>query len=242
MNWRKVIAVVTLVAFITVLGAGAAFASGEENEGVEKKSWFDLFKTTGIVGIMLVIVSVAGTALTIQYAVNLRQEKLGPPHLISELETLLAEKNFEQALSVCDADRSYLARIVAGAVVRGEAGYEEMKKGMEESIAEEAFRLNAKISYLALIGNIAPLLGLLGTVTGMVSSFQKIEQMKSPTPADLATGVYESLVNTTMGLFAAIVFLTVAFFFKNKISGTTLSLNTIAGELLSRSVMETPAQ
>lgn len=241
MNWRKVIAIAALVAFVTFISAGAVFAS-DDGENVEKKSWWDLFKTTGIVGILLVITSVVGTALTIQYAVNLRQEKLGPPHLISELETLLAEKNFEQALAVCDADRSYLARIVAGAVVRGEAGYEEMKKGMEESIMEEAFRLNAKISYLALIGNIAPLLGLLGTVTGMVTSFQKIEQMKSPTPADLATGVYESLVNTTMGLFAAIVFLTVAFFFKNKISGTTLSLNTIAGELLSRSVMENPQQ
>src|SRR5688572_21792986 len=113
-----------------------AYASDDGEANVEKKSWWDLFQTTGLVGILLVITSVTGTALTIQYAVNLRQEKLGPPHLISELETLLAEKNFEQALSVCDADRSYLARIVAGAVVRGEAGYEEMKKGMEESIAE----------------------------------------------------------------------------------------------------------
>lgn len=241
MNFRKLILVVCLVGFVALAGA-AAYAGEDGEKDVEKKSWFDLFKTTGLVGMMLVGVSVVGTALSIQYAVNLRQEKLGPPHLISELETLLAEKNFEQTLAICDADRSYLARIVAGAVVRGEAGYEEMKKGMEESIAEEAFRLNAKISYLALIGNIAPLLGLLGTVTGMVTSFQKIEQMKSPTPADLAVGVYESLVNTTMGLFAAIVFLTVAFFFKNKISGTTLSLNTIAGELLSRSVMETPPQ
>jgi biopolymer transport protein ExbB len=240
-SFSKIVCVGLILA-VVAFGATAAFASGDEEGAVEKKSWFDLFKTTGIVGILLVLTSVTGTALTIQYAVNLRQEKLGPPHLISELEQLLAEKNFEQALQICDADRSYLARIVAGAVVRGEAGYEEMKKGMEESIAEEAFRLNAKISYLALIGNIAPLLGLLGTVTGMVTSFQKIEQMKSPTPADLATGVYESLVNTTMGLFAAIVFLTVAFFFKNKISAVTLSLNTIAGELLSRSVMENPQQ
>ena len=241
MKASKVLNLTMVVLFVALIGL-SAYASGGEESTVEKKSWFDLFKTTGFVGILLVCVSVAGTALSIQYAVNLRQEKLGPPHLISELETLLAEKNFEQALSICDADRSYLARIVAGAVVRGEAGYEEMKKGMEESIAEEAFRLNAKISYLALIGNIAPLLGLLGTVTGMVTSFQKIEQMKSPTPADLATGVYESLVNTTMGLFAAIVFLTIAFFFKNKISAATLALNTIAGELLSRSVMETPQQ
>jgi biopolymer transport protein ExbB len=83
---------------------------------------------------------------------------------------------------------------------------------MEQVAAEETFKLNAKISNLSLIGNVAPLLGLLGTVTGMISSFQVIETKASPTPADLAVGVYESLVNTTMGLFLAIVFLTVFFF------------------------------
>jgi biopolymer transport protein ExbB len=93
--------------------------------------------------------------------------------------------------------------------------------------------VNARISYLSLLGNIGPLLGLMGTVTGMISSFQVIENMKAPTPGDLAKGVYESLVNTTMGLFIGIVFLTAFFFFKNKVTKMVLSLNLQAVDIIS---------
>jgi biopolymer transport protein ExbB len=113
-----------------------------------------------------------------------------------------------------------------------EAGYENMVNGMEQVAAEESFKLNVKISNLSLIGNIAPLLGLLGTVTGMISSFQVIATKKAPTPADLASGVYESLVNTTCGLFLAIVFLTLFFFMKNKVTKLSLNCNLMAVEML----------
>jgi biopolymer transport protein ExbB len=105
---------------------------------------------------------------------------------------------------------------------------------VDQASGAEAFRLNTKISYLSLVGNIGPLLGLLGTVTGMITSFQKIETMKAPTPADLAVGVYESLVNTTMGLFIAIVFLTAYFVFKNKVTAMTLKFNVAVAEILKR--------
>jgi biopolymer transport protein ExbB len=103
---------------------------------------------------------------------------------------------------------------------------------LELAAAEETFRLQSKISYLSLLGNIAPLLGLLGTVTGMISSFQVIETLKAPTPKDLAGGVYESLVNTTMGLFIAIVFLVLYFIFKNKVTKLCLALNVEAVDVL----------
>ncbi|HUR38693.1 MAG TPA: MotA/TolQ/ExbB proton channel family protein, partial [Planctomycetota bacterium] len=86
------------------------------------------------------------------------------------------------------------------------------------------------------VGNIGPLLGLLGTVTGMISSFQVIENLKAPTPGDLAKGVYESLVNTTMGLFISIVFLSAFFFMKNKVSDIMLRVNNQIGEILSRNL------
>ena len=94
--------------------------------------------------------------------------------------------------------------------------------------------MNAKISYVNLIGNLGPLMGLLGTVTGMIGAFQVIATLKSPTPKDLAEGVYESLVNTTMGLALALAFLTVHFTYKNKISKLTLQANTIAHDVLKR--------
>ena len=66
----------------------------------------------------------------------------------------------------------------------------------------------------------------------MITSFQEIEKLKAPTPGDLAVGVYESLVNTTMGLFVAIIFLTAYFLFKNKVAKMTLSMNLQAVGML----------
>ena len=80
---------------------------------------------------------------------------------------------------------------------------------------------------------LAPLLGLLGTVTGMIASFQVIEGLKAPTPKDLASGVYESLVNTTMGLFIGIVWLTAFFFYKNLVTKIALEINLQAARIIS---------
>lgn len=206
------------------------------------KSWFDLFKTTGFVGILLLLCSMIGTGLLIQYMLSLTEPKLGNPELLNEVEGLMNDGNIDDAFTMAEADRSYAGRVLAGAIARSSGGYEEARQGLEETAAVESFRLNAKISLLSLIGNIGPLLGLLGTVTGMISSFQVIETLTAPTPADLAKGVYESLVNTTIGLFIAIVFLSAYFFMKNKISDITLRINNQISDLLARTMGSVPAE
>lgn len=232
--------VIGFLAISIVMAVLAPFAfAGEGGEGeveVKKKSWLDLFKSTGIVGILLLLLSLVGTALLIQYVVNMSEAKLGNPEMLAEVEALLSEGNIDEAFSLSNSDGSYAGKVMAGALVRNYGGYEEVKRGLEESAATETFRLNAKMSYLSLVGNIGPLLGLLGTVTGMISSFQVIETLKAPTPGDLAVGVYESLVNTTMGLFISIVFLTAYFFLKNKVSDLCLRINTEISEILARTL------
>ena len=177
-----------------------------------------------------------GTALLIQYSVNINEAKLGNPALMAEVEALLADNDVDGAYTLAESDQSYAGKVIAGAISRSVGGFEEARKGAEETAVVESFRINAKISLLSLVGNIGPLLGLLGTVTGMIASFQVIETLKSPTPKDLAVGVYESLVNTTMGLFISIVFLSAYFFLKNKVSDITLRLNNSIGELLTRTL------
>lgn len=202
--------------------------------GHKEKTLWDLFEATGIVGYLMVLTFTVGLGLMIQNIVALRKEKLGPPALIDELETLIEENNFDEALAVCQADGSYLANVTAGGLVMKEAGYDEMIRGLEQVSTQEQFKLNQQISYLSLIGNIGPLLGLLGTVTGMIASFKEIEKLAAPTPADLSKGVYESLVNTTMGLFTGIVYLTAYFLLKNKVTNMSLTLNLMAVEMLKK--------
>jgi biopolymer transport protein ExbB len=236
---RTVVTVICCFSVLFLLMAGIAYGAEEAAaaaEGGHGKSWFDLFKTTGIVGILLLLCSMTGTALLIQYMMTINASKLQNPELIQEVETLLGEGNLDEAYSLAEQDTSYTGKVLAGALNRSVGGFEEAKHGLEEAAMVESFRLNAKLSYLSLIGNIGPLLGLLGTVTGMITSFQKIETMKAPTPADLAVGVYESLVNTTIGLFIAITFLSAYFFMKNKASDIMLRINTEISELLSRTM------
>jgi biopolymer transport protein ExbB len=221
-----------LVVLTFCLLAGLAAAQEIDPHDAPKKSWLELFKTTGFVGYLMVACSVAGTTLVIEHLVTLRREKLAPEVLSQDLEALINEEEYDEAIELCDQEGGYLANLVGSALRMRHAGYEEMIVGLEAAANEEAFNLNTKISYLSLIGNVAPLLGLLGTVTGMISSFQVIETLKAPTPGDLAKGVYESLVNTTLGLFIAIVFLTIYFLFKNKVSKLNLSINLQAVDLL----------
>ncbi len=208
----------------------SAFA--EEAAHPPGKSMMELFEATGIVGYLMVGISIAGTALTIEHFINIKREKISPPEVSEELSALLEEGNYDEAQEVADNSGGYVGSLVGSALRSRAAGYEEMISSLELAAAEETFALQAKISYLSLLGNIAPLLGLLGTVTGMISSFQVIETLKAPTPKDLAGGVYESLVNTTMGLFIAIVFLVLYFIFKNKVTKMCLNMNVEAVDIL----------
>jgi biopolymer transport protein ExbB len=225
------------VAFVALPALALAQEGGAGTEkvaGHTDKTLFDLFKATGFVGILMLLTFTVGLGLLIENLMSLRKEKLGPPALIDELETLVEENNLDEALALCQSDGSYLANVTAGGLVMKEAGYEEMIRGLEQVSMQEQFKLNQKISYLSLIGNIGPLLGLLGTVTGMISSFQEIEKIAAPTPAQLSKGVYESLVNTTMGLFTGICFLTSYFLLKNKVTNMSLTLNLMAIEILKK--------
>jgi biopolymer transport protein ExbB len=209
-------------------------AGSEKVAGHQTRTLWNLFEATGFVGWLMLLTFTVGLGLLIENMMSLRKEKLGPPALIDELETLVEENNLDEALALCQSDGSYLANVTAGGLVMKEAGYEEMIRGLEQVSMQEQFKLNQKISYLSLIGNIGPLLGLLGTVTGMISSFQEIEKIAAPTPAQLSKGVYESLVNTTMGLFTGICFLTSYFLLKNKVTNMSLTLNLMAIEILKK--------
>ena len=220
----------SLVLSVTALPI-VAMQEGEAG-GKHKKTWLELFESTGFVGYLMLGCSIAGTTLVIEHIVSLRRDKLAPAVLAGDLEALINEEEYDQAVELCDENPCYLGNVVGSALRMRDAGYQEMIAGLEAAANEETFKLNTKISYLSLIGNVAPLLGLLGTVTGMISSFQVIETLKAPTPGDLAKGVYESLVNTTMGLFIAILFLTIYFLFKNKVSKMCLSINLQSVDML----------
>ncbi len=217
-----------------VLLGTAIFMQDDSVPERSKSTIWQLVKNTGIVGFFIIMCSISGLALSIDAFVSLKMNKLAPPYLVQELDRLLENQEFDEAVQLCDNTSGFLGNVMASALAKLGYGYEEMKRALEESLNIESFKLIVKISYINLLGQLGPLLGLLGTVTGMINSFREMETLTVVTTDRLAKGVYESLVNTAGGLFTAIVLLSIHFILKNKVEKLTLAISTISYAFLEK--------
>lgn len=229
----------TAVVAILLVG-GVAFAQDEGGGGggggVEEKNVFQIYVVEGgAIGWLIILLSIAMVALVIEHIVTIQRDKLVPPEIIVELEQLVDEEQYEEAMNLCEASRNYITNVVSAALARVGEGFDPMYNAMENAVEEENLKLMHKISYLNLLGNVAPMLGLFGTVQGMVTAFTKIATSSgSPSPADLAGGIYTALVTTVWGLIVAIPALSAFFIFKNKVQRMTFELSSVAAELVER--------
>lgn len=189
----------------------------------------------GIVGGIVILMSVVMVALVIEHFVSLKRDKIVPREIVSELEQLFEEEEYQEALDVCEQEPNYLTNMLAVALPKLNAGFETMEEVMDEQYQLEATKLFSKISYLSLIANIAPMMGLFGTVLGMVGAFNKIVQLgANVTPKDLASGVQQALITTLFGLAVAIPAVCFYFFFRNKVVAINQEIKTIADDLIDR--------
>jgi biopolymer transport protein ExbB len=164
-------------------------------------------KACGLVfGPVFLLLSFILVALLVMCFLQIRKAILLPPSLSEQFEQHLEAKEYQPAYELAKNDESYLGHVLAAGMGKLQAGYPAALAAMEEAQGEEQMKLEHKISYVSLIGALAPMLGLLGTVTGMVSSFKKIADNPgvAPKPDQLAGGISTALVTTLIGLWIAI--------------------------------------
>jgi biopolymer transport protein ExbB len=211
-------------------GGGGSFSS-QNNVG----TWQYTVEAMGWVGVILICLSVAGLALLIEFGVNLRREKMIPSHIVAELEGLFEQEQYEDAIQLCESQDCLLSRIMAGGLEKLGGNYTKMVQAVQEVADKEVTRVNQRLGHLALIGTIAPMFGLLGTVTGMIIAFNVIaSKAGTANPADLAYGISQALINTLIGLVVAIPVLTGYTLFKNKVALIVMDAGAIVGELMER--------
>jgi biopolymer transport protein ExbB len=173
----------------------------------ESKSYLTfLFEALGIKYVIVFLALSFGlVALLVMCFLQFRRSVLMPPALSSSFETLLDTKDYQQAYELAKNDDSYLGHVLAAGMGKLQSGYPAAVEAMQAAEGEEAMKLEHKISYVSLIGALAPMFGLLGTVDGMVTAFMKIAQSTTtPKPNELATGISQALVTTLIGLWLAI--------------------------------------
>ena len=182
----------------------------------------------GYIGAVIAIMSVILIALIIEHLLTIRRGALMPHGLAQQVHGMIVQKQFKQAEELCRQNPSLLSEILQAGLSEAGLEYDAIEKGMEDASVEQSSRLLRKIEYLSVIGSIAPMLGLLGTVWGMILAFLEFESKANPQVSELAPGIYKALVTTLMGLGVAVPAVASFAIFRNRVDGLVAEASLLA--------------
>jgi biopolymer transport protein ExbB len=186
-----------------------------------------------IVLAMLGLASIAGVALAIDAMLHIREKKIAPAATTEHLRTLIAGREYKELMDFTATDSSFVSKAMYAAIRRAHLKYPAMREALDSSIGEQTSDLFRRIEPMNVIGNIGPLLGLLGTVLGMIMAFYKLlDKAGQANAADLAGGIGTALWHTFFGLFVAIPCLVVYGFYRTRVDKIATKAGLVAEELL----------
>lgn len=217
--------------------AAGGVAAGQNDSPVKKVTMLQwLFKALGwLYTIVFLLLSFVFVALVIMNVLSARQQQICPPELIANFEARLDEKKYQEAYELAKADESFLGNVLSAGLGKLQAGYEHAIEAMQEVGEEENMKLDHRLSYIALIASISPMVGLFGTVDGMIRAFWEIATSGgTPKPALLAEGVSTALLTTLIGLAIAIPSIAVYNILRNRVQRLVLDVGITSENLMSR--------
>lgn len=181
------------------------------------------------------ILSFTFVAFLVMNILGLRRDAVCPQHLADAFEANVNEKKFQEAFDLAKNDESMLGQMLAAGMQNLQQGYDKSMEAMGQVGEDENMKLEHRLSFLSLVGSIAPMVGLLGTVDGMVQSFMVIAASDTqPKPSKLAEGISMALITTLVGLILAIPAIIAFNMLKNRLSRLVLETGQMAGNLMVR--------
>jgi biopolymer transport protein ExbB len=187
-----------------------------------------------IVGTLLVICSVALLALIVLLALDLRMATAIPPGFVDEFTDTVNKRKFKEAFDMARNDPSFLGQVLTAGMSRLQYGLEDAREAAMNTLETIKSDKDQKNNYTAVIATLGPLLGLVGTVTGMIMAFKELASAKSVNPAALADHMSHALVATLVGVFMSVPAIVANAFYRNRITKLTMEVGHIADDLLTQ--------
>lgn len=183
---------------------------------------------------ILLALSLVTIKLIVQYFLTIRRSQLLPGPTLNRADQLRVTCDRAGRLESFACDDSLMARTIHAGLAEGPHGADAVRLAVSETLEQDTANLLRKIEWLNLIGNVAPMIGLFGTVWGMIEAFNGIVQAGGqPQPADLAAGISVALVTTWWGLIVAIPALAAFGFLRNRIDSLTAEVALTAEKILA---------
>lgn len=195
---------------------GAAPAEGAEAH--TKTLWETIIEGGPLlilIWVAILATSVIMVTLIIQNIMTLKAAKLAPPPLVQSLQQTIASGNYQEAWETCRQNNNYVANVLQAGLSRIGRGKEAVEDAVAEHGLREATLMRTRNSYLSVIGVVAPMIGLLGTVIGMIGAFAVLGASGIKNPQALAARIGEVLIATASGLFIAIPAFIAYYIFRN---------------------------
>ncbi|NQU24664.1 MAG: MotA/TolQ/ExbB proton channel family protein [Candidatus Nealsonbacteria bacterium] len=185
--------------------------------------------------IVFICLSFTLVALFVMNILSARRENVVPVALVEGFEAQLNEKRYQEAYEMAKNDESFLGQVLSAGLAKLSAGYDQAIEAMQEVGEEENMKLEHRLSYMALIGTVAPMIGLMGTVQGMIASFSVIAtSATTPAPSELAAGISTALFTTLVGLFIAIPAIAAFNILRNRVARLVLEVGILSEGLMGR--------
>lgn len=177
----------------------------------------ELISKGGLTFIPIILFSILGLALSIERLIKLRTSKIMPESFVHQIQQALSQKNYDECLAIARLADHPLARIIEKSFNQLKEGKAVLESYIEKLAQHELGKLNQNLRLLGAIAMLSPMLGLLGTVLGMIKAFDQISLKGTGNPAVVASGISEALLSTAAGLIVGLLALLSYHYLKGKI-------------------------
>ena len=202
-----------------------------------KMSLWQIFLAGGVVMWPILLCSIFAMAIILEKLIYLKRIKIDAPEFLNSIFDKMKRHQTKEALEICDATNNPIGRILKAGILKYDRSRPQIKEAIEDASLYEIPRLEKNLPALSTIAQVSPLLGLLGTVMGMVRCFQAIQAKSSalyPVSAgDLAAGIWEALFATVAGLVVAIPAFIVYNYLVNRVNNFILDMEKAATEFIN---------
>ena len=224
---------VTLL-FANIASADDAPAGGGEQAQGGNLVLFMLKSLGWVFGPLLLAISVAMLALIVLLALDLRMSSAIPPGFVDEFTDTVNKRKFKEAFDMARNDPSFLGQVLTAGMSRLQYGLEDAREAAMNTLESIKSDKEQKNNYNAVIATVGPMLGLVGTVYGMIQSFSVLATATQVNPAKLADGISHALVVTLFGVAISVPAIFFNAFYKNRITRVCMDTGHIADDLLTQ--------
>jgi biopolymer transport protein ExbB len=229
-------AALLLALFAVLLLAAPALAQEGEAPAVRERDnvFVHIIKSVGIFWIVLLPTSIWLIAMVVLLFLDLRMTQAIPPGFVEDFTDTVNKRKFKEAYDMVKADPSYLGQVMTAGMARLQYGLEDAREAALNTLEGIKSNKDQKNNYTAVIGTLGPLLGLVGTVFGMIEAFMELGAGTSANPAKLADGIAHALSITLIGVAIAVPAIAFNTFFRNRITQVMLEVSHVTDDLLTQ--------